>query len=95
MIFFDFDSKFVGLISSAELRKALKNKVGSITSQKIIDAVNELVHMEVIDVVQDSVQPARGHAVIKFVKKSWTDLHFNQTAMQMLERLGIGYQYFP
>ena len=61
----------------------------------IIDAVNELVHVGVIDVVQDTGLPARGHAVIKFVKKSWADLHFNQTAMQMLERLGIGYQYFP
>ena len=88
-------SKFGGLISSADLRKALKNKVGAFASHKIIDAVNDLLRMEVIELVQDSGQPARGHAVIKFVKKSWTDLHLNQTAMHMLERIGIGHQYFP
>ena len=88
-------SKFAGLVSSAELRKALKNRVGSRTSQKIIDAVNELVHMGVIDVVQDGAELVRGHAVIRFVKKPWTDLQFNQSAMQMLERIGIGYQHFP
>ena len=88
-------SKFGGLISSADLRKALKNKVGAFASHKIIDAVNDLLRMEVIELVQDSGQPARGHAVIKFVKKSWADLHLNQTAMHMLERIGIGHQYFP
>ena len=87
--------KFVGLTSSAELRKALKNKVGSCASQKIIDAVNDLVDMEVLDLVQDGAAPVRGHAVIKFMKKPWTDLHFNQSAMEMLERIGIGYQHFP
>ena len=86
---------FAEQTTTAELRKALRNKLKDQCGEQIKAACQDLVDAEVLEYASEPFSPTRGHIVLTVKKRAWTAIYHNRSAIEMLERIGIDSQHFP